>query len=77
MDRLFFGISGIPHGDGKIKLTYKSAIAYLKHLGLDAMELPFVRSINVTERTPVLTMAQRAKKITFPYGKVILTIFPV
>lgn len=50
MNRLLFGISGLPIGDGKQKFTYKSGITYLKSLGLDAMELPFVRSINVTDK---------------------------
>lgn len=48
MDKLIFGISGLPIGDGKQKFTYKSGITYLKSIGLNAMELAFVRSINVT-----------------------------
>lgn len=50
MDALLFGISGLPHGDGGQKFTYATAIPYLRGLGLDAMELPFVRSVNVTEK---------------------------
>lgn len=50
MDELLFGISGLPIGDGTQKFTYKTGIAYLKTLGLDAMELPFVRSVNITEK---------------------------
>lgn len=50
MDRLLFGISGLPIGDGKQKFEYKSGISYLKGLGLDAMELIFVRSVNVTDK---------------------------
>ncbi|MDP4144783.1 MAG: TIM barrel protein [Bacillota bacterium] len=50
MEKLLFGISGHPIGDGSTKFTYKSAITYLKNIGLDAMELPFVRSVNVTEK---------------------------
>lgn len=50
MDRLLFGISGLPVGNGTKKFTYKSAISYLKSKNLDAMELPFVRSINVTDK---------------------------
>jgi deoxyribonuclease-4 len=50
MDRLLFGISGTPIGDGNQKFDYKSGIYYLKSLGLDAMELPFVRSVNITEK---------------------------
>lgn len=50
MDRLLFGISGLPIGDGNQKFEYKSGIAYLGSLGLDAMELVFVRSVNVTDK---------------------------
>ena len=46
---LLFGISGLPLGESNKKFTYKSAITYLKNIGLDAMELPFVRSVNVTD----------------------------
>lgn len=50
MDNLLFGISGTPIGDGKQKFDYKSGIAFLKGMGLDAMELPFVRSVNITDK---------------------------
>jgi len=50
MNKLLFGISGLPLGDGNTKFNYSSAIDYLASLGLDAMELPFVRSINVTDK---------------------------
>ncbi len=50
MERLLFGISGLPVGDGATKYNYKSAITYLKSIGLDAMELPFVRNVNVTAK---------------------------
>ena len=53
MDKLLFGISGLPMGDGNTKFTYKSGISYLKKLGLDAMELPFVRSVNITDKNKV------------------------
>lgn len=49
MEKLLFGISGLPLGDGR-KLTYATGITHLKGLGLDAMELPFVRSVNVTDK---------------------------
>jgi len=49
MDKLLFGISGIPLGKGE-KFDYCSGIEYLNFLGLDAMELPFVRSVNVTAK---------------------------
>lgn len=50
MDKLLFGISGLPIGNGSQKFTYKSGIDYLSSIGLDAMELPFVRSVNVTPK---------------------------
>lgn len=50
MDKLLFGISGLPNGDGSIKYNYASGIEFLKQINLDAMELPFVRSINITEK---------------------------
>lgn len=50
MDKLLFGISGIPIGNGDTKFTYKTGIDYLSSIGLDAMELPFVRSVNITSK---------------------------
>lgn len=50
MDKLLFGISGLPLGKDDSKFTYKTGIPYLKNLGLDAMELPFVRSVNITDK---------------------------
>lgn len=51
MNKLLFGISGLPIGNENTKkFNYASAIEYLNNLGLDAMELPFVRSVNVTEK---------------------------
>ncbi|WP_461613090.1 TIM barrel protein [Clostridium sp. Marseille-QA1073] len=50
MDKLLFGISGLPLGDENTKFTYKTGIPHLKNLGLDAMELPFVRSVNITDK---------------------------
>lgn len=49
MDKLLFGISGLPIGEGE-KFNYATGIEYLHNLGLDAMELPFVRSVNVTDK---------------------------
>jgi deoxyribonuclease-4 len=49
MKKLLFGVSGLPIGDGR-KFTYTSGIRYLKECGLDAMELLFVRSVNVTDK---------------------------
>lgn len=49
MEKLLFGISGLPIGEGD-KFTYPTGIEYLHSIGLDAMELPFVRSVNVTPK---------------------------
>lgn len=49
MDKLLFGISGLPLGEGD-KFTYATGIEYLASIGLDAMEFPFVRSVNVTNK---------------------------
>lgn len=56
MDKLLFGISGLPIGDGSQKFNYASGIEYLKSLNLDAMELPFVRSVNVTDKNKDLIL---------------------
>ncbi|MDT8716378.1 TIM barrel protein [Clostridium sp. 19966] len=50
MDRLLFGISGLPIGEENKKYNYSTGIRYLYSIGLDAMELPFVRSVNVSYR---------------------------
>jgi len=50
LDKLLFGISGLPTGDGSVKFTYKTGIEYLKNIGLNAMELAFVRSVNITDK---------------------------
>lgn len=50
MDKLLFGISGLPIGNGTKKFNYASGIDYAKSIGLDAMELLFVRNINVTDK---------------------------
>lgn len=49
-NKLLFGISGLPIGDGSRKFNYASGIEYVKSIGLDAMELLFVRSVNVTAK---------------------------
>jgi Endonuclease IV len=56
MERLLFGASGLPIGDKSKKFDYASGIEYLKSIGLDAMELLFVRNVNVTEKNklPIL-----------------------
>lgn len=38
MDKLLFGISGLPIGSG-LTINYASGIDYIKSIGLDAMEL--------------------------------------
>ena len=50
MEKLLFGISGLPLGNEGDKFTYATGIEYLSNMGLDAMELPFVRSVNVTPK---------------------------
>lgn len=50
MNKLLFGISGLPIGSGIRQINYASAIGYLKSIGLDAMELLFVRNVNVTDK---------------------------
>lgn len=49
MDKLLFGISGLPAGEDNRRLNYTTGIHYLKSIGLDAMELLFVRRVNVTD----------------------------
>jgi len=50
MNKLLFGISGLPIGSGIKRIDYASGIEYLKSIGLDAMELLFVRTVNVTDK---------------------------
>lgn len=59
MENLLFGISGLPIGDGDTKFTYKTGITYLKSIGLDAMELPFVRSVNITDKNKNEVLASK------------------
>ena len=40
----------MPIGNGLRKFNYASGIEYIKSIGLDAMELLFVRNVNVTEK---------------------------
>src|SRR3989338_8212910 len=53
MDTLIFGTSGIPHiARG---LPTQEAIPQIRKLGLDAMELEFVHSINISrEKAPLV-----------------------
>lgn len=50
MDKLIFGISGLPIYSGIKNINYASAIGYLRSIGLDALELLFVRNVNVTDK---------------------------
>ncbi|OJU14992.1 MAG: AP endonuclease [Clostridiales bacterium 43-6] len=50
MDKLLFGISGLPIFSTIKKMNYAAGIAYVKSIGLDAMELLFVRSVNVSDK---------------------------
>jgi deoxyribonuclease-4 len=50
MDKLLFGISGLPIGSEIKRINYASGIDYIKSIGLDAMELLFVRNVNVTDK---------------------------
>ena len=56
MDRLLFGISGLPIGNGLKKYDYSSGIEYIKSIGLDAMELLFVRNVNVTDKNKYIIL---------------------
>jgi len=47
------------HGDRK--MTYPEGIEYLRGYGLDAMELPFVRSVNVTDKNRPGILAMKEK----------------
>jgi len=59
MEKLLFGVSGLPLGNGQ-KFNYASAVIYLKGLGLDAMELLFVRSVNVSDNNKALILKNKA-----------------
>ncbi|KUO67155.1 MAG: AP endonuclease [Gracilibacter sp. BRH_c7a] len=61
MDTLIFGISGLPLGNGSTRLNYASGIDYLKSIGLDAMELLFVRNVNVTDRNKSLILEAKIR----------------
>jgi len=56
---LLFGISGLPIGEGKQKFNYASGINYVKAFGLDAMELLFVQSVNVTDKNKDAILAAK------------------
>ena len=56
MNKLLFGISGLPIGNGLRKFNYASGIEYIKSIGLDVMELLFVRNVNVTEKNRLIIL---------------------
>lgn len=56
MDKLLFGISGLPIYSGIKNINYAYGIDYLKLIGLDAMELLFVRNVNVTDKNKDLIL---------------------
>lgn len=63
MDKLLFGTAGIPIA-AKGTST-EEGIAEVRNLGLDSMELEFVRSINITEeKAPVVKKAAQDNNIT-------------
>jgi deoxyribonuclease IV len=61
MDKLLFGISGLPIGNGSRKYNYASGIDYVKSIGLDAIELPFVRSVNVTDKNKDIILENKQR----------------
>jgi deoxyribonuclease-4 len=61
MEKLIFGISGLPLGDGSRKFNYASGIEYVSAIGLDALELLFVRSVNVTDKNCAEILHAREK----------------
>jgi deoxyribonuclease IV len=61
MEKLKFGISGLPLGDGSRKFNYASGIEYVGAIGLDALELLFVRSVNVTDKNCGEILAAKRK----------------
>lgn len=62
--RLLFGISGLPLGPagGNRKFSYATGIEHLADLGLDAMELPFVRSVNVSAKNAPDILAAKLRR---------------
>ena len=61
MDTLLFGISGLPLGTGTYKFNYASGIDYAKSIGLDAMELLFVRNVNVTDNNKDIILESKLR----------------
>ncbi|AFM00123.1 endonuclease IV [Desulfitobacterium dehalogenans ATCC 51507] len=62
MEKLLFGISGLPLYDGIKRFNYATGIHYLKSIGLDAMELLFVRSVNVTDNNKGAILEAKQKE---------------
>ncbi len=63
MKKLLFGTAGIPLSTRR-PATTESGIARVKELGLEAMELEFVRSINISrEKAPVVRAAAKSADV--------------
>jgi deoxyribonuclease-4 len=62
MNKLLFGIPGLPLGNGSSKFNYQSAISYLKNIGLDAMELTFARGVNITDNNKDEVLEAKVKE---------------
>ena len=62
MNKLLFGISGLPIGSGIKNINYASGIDYVKSIGLDAMELLFVRNVNVTDKNKDIILKTKIDK---------------
>lgn len=61
MNKLLFGISGLPIGSDIKQLNYASGIAYVKSIGLDAMELLFVRNVNITDKNQDIVLKTKVE----------------
>ena len=61
-NKLLFGISGLPIGDGSRKFNYASGIDYVNSIGLDALELLFVRSVNVSDKNKDIILKTKLDK---------------
>lgn len=53
MEKLLFGISGLPIGEEGQKFNYATGIEYLKKIGLEAMELPLLDPLMLQLKTEI------------------------
>ncbi len=74
LNKLLFGISGIPMGDRKMK--YHEGLDYLAQIGLDAMELPFTRSVSVTDknRNDIITEKEKNQLYLSAHGSYFINL---